>query len=178
MYIGIGIGIVLLIIIIWIISTNNKFTRLHNKVKEASSGIDVALSKRYNALTNLIEVVKGYSKHEEEVFTKVIELRQNMNTKEQIKANEDINDSFTKVYAICENYPELKASSNYLNLQKAIIDTEEHLMAARRLYNSNVSLYNTALEVFPSNIIAKINKLQSEELFKASNEEKENPLIK
>ena len=170
----IAIGIVLLIIIIWCISISNKFNRLGIRIEESTSGIDVALTKRYDVLTKMIEVVKGYTKHEKEVFFKVVELRNNMTIKEKNEVNALMNDDFDKIRVLAEDYPELKASENFRTLQKAIVDVEEHLQAARRLYNSNVSAYNELLLSFPSSIIASLKGLKRKDFFTAKEEEKDN----
>lgn len=170
----IAIGIVLLIIIIWCISISNKFNRLGIRIEESTSGIDVALTKRYDVLTKMIEVVKGYTKHEKEVFFKVVELRNNMTIKEKNEVNASMNDDFDKIRVLAEDYPELKASENFRTLQKAIVDVEEHLQAARRLYNSNVSAYNELLLSFPSSIIASLKGLKRKDFFTAKEEEKDN----
>ena len=170
----IAIGIVLLIIIIWCISISNRFNRLGIRIEESTSGIDVALTKRYDVLTKMIEVVKGYTKHEKEVFFKVVELRNNMTIKEKNEVNASMNDDFDKIRVLAEDYPELKASENFRTLQKAIVDVEEHLQAARRLYNSNVSAYNELLLSFPSSIIASLKGLKRKDFFTAKEEEKDN----
>lgn len=168
------IGVVLFIIIIWLISVSNKFNRLSIKVDESISGIDVALTKRYDVLTKTIEVVKGYAKHEKEVIFKVVELRNNMTIKEKNDVNTSIDENFSKIELLAENYPDLKASENFKTLQKAIIDVEEHLQAARRLYNSNVSAYNEKILTFPSSIVAKMNNFEKKEFFEAKEFERNN----
>lgn len=164
--------ILILIIIIWCISTSNKFHKYIIKIDEASSGIDIALTKRYDGLTQMIEVVKGYSKYEKETLLEIIKLRQNMTIKEKTEVNHSMNKGFKKINAVVENYPDLKASENYKTLQQSIIDIEEHLQAARRLYNSNVSIYNQSIISFPSSIIAKCKGLKKKDFFET--EEKEN----
>ncbi len=167
-------GGVLFIIIIWLIRVSNKFNRLSIKVDESISGIDVALTKRYDVLTKMIEVVKGYTKHEKEIMFKIVELRRNMTIAEKSKVNDSMNESFDKINVLVEKYPDLKASDNFKTLQKAIVDVEEHLQAARRLYNANVSLYNEKVLSFPSSIVAKIKGLTKKDFFAAKENEKEN----
>ncbi len=168
------IGIVLLIILIWLISVSNKFNRLSIKVDESISGIDVALTKRYDVLTKMIEVVKGYTKHEKEIMFKIVELRNNMTIAEKSKVNESMNENFDKIQLLVEKYPVLKASDNFKTLQKAIVDVEEHLQAARRLYNANVSLYNELLLSFPSSIVAKFKGITKRDFFAAKEVERDN----
>lgn len=168
------IGIIILIIVIWCISVSNRFNRLNIKIEESVSGIDVALTKRYDVLTKMIEVVKGYIKHEKEVIFKVVELRNNMTIKERNDANSSMDESFNKINLLSEDYPDLKASENFKILQRSIVDVEEHLQAARRLYNSNVSSYNELLLSFPSSIIAGVKHLKKKDFFAAKEEEKDN----
>ena len=145
LYILIGVAIVVLIFVIWYISVSNKLNRAVVKIDESLSGIDVALTKRYDVLTKMIDVVKAYTKHEKETLFEVIKLRDNMSIKEINEANRAMDENFRKVNIVAENYPELKSSENYNTLQQSIVDVEEHLQAARRLYNSNVSFYNQLL---------------------------------
>ncbi len=166
------IGIILLIIICNYINTLNSLKKLSLKVNEALSGIDVALSKRYNVLSKMVETVKGYTKHEKEVLFKTIEMRSNMNLSELKNAKNDMDENINQINFVIEKYPELKANENFLALQKAIIDAEEHLQAARRLYNSNTSLYNEKVITFPSLIIAKIHHFKQKEYFEIEEKEK------
>lgn len=174
LYILIAVAVIILIFIIWYISTSNKLNRAVVKIDEALSGIDVALTKRYDVLTKMIDVVKTYAKHEKETLFEVIKLRDNMSIKEMNDANRAMDENFRKINVVVENYPELKASENYKMLQQSIIDVEEHLQAARRLYNSNVSLYNQLLVSFPTNTIAKNKDMVKKDFFEADEVAKEN----
>lgn len=173
----IAIVIIILIFVIWYISTSNKLNRALIKIDEAFSGIDVALAKRYDVLTKMIAVVKGYAKHEKETLFEVIKLRDNMSIKEMNDANRAMDENFRKINVVVENYPKLKASENYKMLQQSIIDVEEHLQAARRLYNSNVSLYNQLLVSFPTSSIAKSKGMTKKEFFEADEVKKEDVKI-
>ncbi len=166
------VGIILLIIICNYINTLNSLKKLSLKVDEALSGIDVALSKRYNVLSKMMETVKGYTKYEKEVLFKTIEMRSNMNLSELKNAKNDMDENINQINMIIEKYPDLKANENFLALQKAIIDAEEHLQAARRLYNSNTSLYNEKVITFPSLIVAKIHHFKQIEYFEIEEKEK------
>lgn len=177
-YVIVGIVVLILVIIISIISMINKINRTLVKIDEADSGIDVALAKRYDVLTKMIEVVKAYSKYEKETIFEVINLRNKMNIQEKIIVNNKMNENFNRINAISENYPELKASENYKILQQSVLDVEEHLQAARRLYNSNVSLYNQLIVSIPTCIIAKVKKLQKKDFFEADEEANESIRIK
>lgn len=159
------------IAVVWIISTSNRFKILLVKIKEADSGIDVALTKRYDTLTKLLDVVKGYTKHETELFEKVIKLRSGMSISEKNEANHVMDETVRRINVIAENYPELRSAGNYKQLQDAIIDAEDHLQAARRVYNMNVSAFNQAIVVFPSSIIANSAHHTAKELF-SSEEDK------
>lgn len=161
--------IVLLVVFagMWYISTYNSLKVGKLKINEALSGIDVALTKRYDVLTKLVGVVKGYQKHEQELLTEVIKLRSGMTMKERADANQKMDELFNKIQVMVENYPDIKAGANFVNLQKAVLDVEEHLQAARRLYNSNVTSYNTKVVSFPSSIIASNMGAKEEEYFEA-----------
>lgn len=166
-----------LIVVIWYISTLNKLNRMIVKVDESLSGIDVALTKRYDVLTKMIDVVKGYAKHEKDTLFEVIKLRSNMTLKEKSKANQVMDENLKKINIVAESYPELKSSENYKALQLSISDVEEHLQAARRLYNSNVSLYNQLLVTFPSSLVANNKGMTKKEFFEADEIKREDVKI-
>ena len=149
--------ILVLVIIVpigYYISVYNDIQRLSVKIDEAFANIDVALAKRYQVLTQLFEVAKGYAKHEKETIVAIVKVRQGMSLDEKEEAMETIEREYSRFFAISESYPELKADQLFLNLQHGIRDTEEHLQAARRLYNSNVSRFNQRIQTFPGNQIA------------------------
>ena len=170
------IAVIVVVIIVWLISISNKINRLIVKIKEADSGIDVALTKRYDVLTKMIDVVKGYAKHEEETIFKTIEMRKGMSLSEKETAVKDMNESFKQIQVVAEAYPELKSSENYNTLQLSIADTEEHLQAARRMYNSNVSSLNQLIVTFPSSIIGMKN-VKEHSFFEAEEEKKQDVKI-
>ena len=159
--------IFLLVIVVWYVSIFNGLKKYSIKINEALSGIDVALTKRYDVLTKMIDVVKGYAKHEKEILFEVVKLRGNMTLDEMRDANEKMNENTKKVNVIVENYPDIKANDNFLILQKSIVDVEEHLQAARRIYNYSVSQYNQLVESFPSLIVAKIYGHKIKDFFEA-----------
>lgn len=177
LYIVIAVAVVILIFVIWYISTSNKLNRSVVKIDEALSGIDVALTKRYDVLTKMIEVVKGYAKHEKETLFEVIKLRKGGSIKEKNEANRAMDESFKKINVVAENYPELKASENFKALQQSIADVEEHLQAARRVYNSNVSSYNQIIVSFPTSSIAKNKGMTKKDFFEAEESKKEDVKI-
>ena len=168
---------VVVVLVIWVISISNGLNRAIVKIDESSSGIDVALTKRYDVLTKMMDVVKGYTKYEQETLFKTIELRKNMTMQEKNEANKAMDENIAKINALAENYPELKASENYKTLQQAIADVEEHLQAARRLYNANVSSYNQKIVTFPTSIIAGSKGYTKKDFFVADEKKREDVKI-
>lgn len=167
------IGSIVVVVLLYGIGTYNQFIRVKNKVDEALSGIDVALAKRYAILTNLVEVVKGYVQHEREVLVSLVKLRNgNMLNRVEVDQNQLL--AKEQLFALQEVYPELKANEQFLSLQAAIQDVEEHLAASRRMYNSNVSIYNDLVLSFPSNLIGNMINAGKMEYFIAKEEEREN----
>lgn len=146
--------IVLVLIGVWCISTVNGFKKKEIRVQEGLSGIEVALTKRYDMLTKMLDAAKGYMAHENELFTKTIELRRGMSIAQINEAQQQIDSLSSRFFAVAEGYPELRSSEVFVELQRGIRDAEEHLQAARRLYNANVSSYNTAIAVFPAKLLA------------------------
>lgn len=162
----IGIAIV---IIFWVIFAYNKFVRLVNRTKEAWADIDVQLKRRYNLIPNLVETVKGYAKHEKGTFEKVTEMRakamQGGSIEERGKSENMLTGALKSLFAVSENYPDLKANQNFLELQRELSDTENKIQAARRFYNGNVRDLNTGLESFPNNIIGNMFRFKKQDFF-------------
>lgn len=176
--IGIIIAIaVVLIFVIWYVVTINGLNRAIVKIDEANSGIDVALTKRYDVLTKMMDVVKAYAKHEKETQFEVVKLRSNMSLSEKAEASRKMDDNMSKINLIAENYPELKSSENYNTLEKTIADVEEHLQASRRVYNSNVSRYNQMLVTWPTSSVAKGKGLEKKEFFEAESSKRDDVKI-
>lgn len=171
------VGVIALIIIIWYISVSNAFNRDIIKIDEADSGIDVALTKRYDVLTKMIAICKGYAKHEKETITDTIKYRKGMSMEERAEANNKMTETFGKINVLAEAYPDLKASENFKTLQQSVTDVEEHLQAARRLYNSNISSYNQRVVTFPSSIVASTKGLAKREFFEAEDAKKDDVKI-
>lgn len=168
-------GIILLVILIVIIMgivISNKLNVLQVKIDEADSGIDVALTKRYDILTKMVEVVKRYAKHEKETLFEVIKLRRGMALEDKNIVNEKMNKNMEKINIIAESYPELKSNENFKTLQQSIVEVEEHLQAARRLYNSNVSAFNQMIVTFPASIVANSKSLKSKPFFEVEESRK------
>ena len=150
----IGVSILVVVLILYYVFVYNRIQRLSNSLEEASSGIDIALVKRYDLISSLVEVVKGYSTHESDVFNQVVAIRNNLETARDV-ASEQMDVASSKLVALVESYPDLKASEQYLNLQKNMSNVEEHLQASRRLYNRSVTELNNVVKQFPTSIIAK-----------------------
>ncbi|MBQ6841165.1 MAG: LemA family protein [Bacilli bacterium] len=170
-------GIVVLLIIVSFIMYNS-FVNADNRVKEAFSTMDVYLKKRWDLIPNLVEVVKGYAKHEKETLTEVINLRNNnydnMSNKEKLDINTKLAEDISKIMMLAEAYPELKANENFLNLSKELTEVEDEIANSRKYYNATVRIFNNKVEMFPSNIVAKVMKFKVKDMFEASNEERKN----
>ena len=167
--------IIIAIIVIFIISTYNSLVVARAKVKNAWSQIEVQLQRRFDLIPNFVETIKGYINHEEKVLTKVTELRSSWANAQTIQDKTEINNqlsnSLKTIMAISENYPDLKANQNFLDMQAELQNTENKIAFSRQFYNDTVTMYNTKLEVVPSNIIASLFGFKAEELFKIENEE-------
>jgi LemA protein len=153
------IGVVVAVLILWLIVSFNGLVRTRNQAQEASSDIDVQLKRRYDLIPNLVEAVKGYMAHEAGVFEKVTEARsQAMQATDGAKAaaEDNLSGALKSLFAVAENYPDLKANQNFLSLQSELTDTEDKIQAARRFYNGMVRDLNTKIQAFPSNIIASM----------------------
>ena len=157
------------IIILWIIGVFNSLIRLKNRVSEAWSDIDVQLKRRYDLIPNLIETVKGYMTHEANVFEKVTEARAKAisatGTAEKAQAENALSGALKTLFAVSENYPQLRASENFSKLQEELSDTENKIQASRRFYNGNARDFNIRQETFPSNIIATLFGFKKAEFF-------------
>lgn len=167
---------VLGILLLFVIYEFNKFVTLKNKVKQAKSTIEVYLNQRFDLIPNLVECVKGYMAHEQETFTKIAEMRSAYNSEKNkdLKKGAELNAECNRIMAIGEDNPDLKASEQFLNLQKTLTKIESQLQAARRIYNGDVTLYNTAIETFPSNIFAIIFGFQKFDLFEIEEYKRKN----
>lgn len=164
-------------IVFWLIIVFNGFVILKNRAKEALSDIDVQLKRRHDLIPNLVETVKGYASHEKEIFEKVTLARASAMSAQGMKnkavAENQLSETLKSLFAVAENYPDLKASQNFLELQREITDTEDKIQAARRFYNTNARDLNIKVESFPDNIIAKAFGFSQMELFEADANEKQ-----
>ena len=171
----------LAIIVLWVVLAYNSLVVLKNRVKEAWSDIDVQLKRRYDLIPNLVETVKGYASHEQQTFEKVIQAR-NMamnaqGVKQKGEAENVLAGALKSIFALSENYPELKASVNFLELQRELSDTENKIQAARRFYNGNVIELNNKIETVPTNIIANMFGFKLAEFFEIEEGEKVVPKV-
>ena len=177
MWIYIVVAIVV-VILIYVFIVYNSLITLTNKVKEAFSTMDVYLKKRWDLIPNLVETVKGYAKHEKETLEKVISLRNHMydtmSNEEKLQTNEELNSNIQKIMFLAENYPDLKASENFKDLSKELTQVENDIANSRKYYNAVVRMYNNKVEMFPSNMIAKVFHYRTKKMFEIKEEEKEN----
>lgn len=178
MYIFILIGGIVLLLIIYVFVTWNSFVSLNNEMDEAFSAMDVYLKKRWDLIPNLVEVVKGYAKHESETLEKVITLRNktydHLSNEDKLQTNNEVNDDIRKIFALVESYPDLKANENYLSLSKSLSEIESEIAKSRKYYNAVIRIYNNKVEKFPSNLIAKIYGFKTKEMFGITENERKN----
>lgn len=177
LYIYIIIGIIV-ILLIYILITYNSFINSRNLVKEAFSTMDIYLKKRWDLIPNLIEVVKGYSKYENETLTKITSLRSSsydeLTMDNKIDINEELSKCLSNIFAVSENYPELKANELYANLSNNLISIEDEIANSRKYYNGTVRNFNNKIQMFPNNILAKLFRFKEFKMFEANAEEKNN----
>ena len=175
------IGAILLLVLLFIGTTYNSLVSLRNKVKDQWSQIDVLLKRRTDLIPNLVETVKGYAKHESETLENVIAARNKVveaqTTEEEIKADGELSRALGRLMAVAESYPDLKANTNFLDLQANLKETEDKIQYARQFYNDAVLIYKNKLEMFPSNIIAAMFNFKLEAFFEASEADKEVPKV-
>lgn len=172
------IGGLILILVLWLVATYNGFVSLKNKIDEAFSTMDVCLKKRYDLVPNFVTVVKSYATHEKETFQKVVAAR-NMavNAKtidEKVEGEKALSGTLKTLFAVAENYPELKADKSYVNLQETLKGLESEIASSRKYYNGVVKMFNTKRERFPSNLVAGWFKFEKRSLFEIENVEERN----
>lgn len=160
---------VVVVVALWAVAVYNRFIRMVNRAKEAWADIDVQLKRRYDLIPNILETVKGYAKHESGTFEKVTAARAAAmdagGVAEKGKAENMLSETLKSLFAVAEAYPDLKANTNFLELQRELSDTENKIQAARRFYNGNVRDLNTSLESFPNNVIAEFFHFEPREFF-------------
>lgn len=178
-YIIIGI---IVILIIYIFVLYNSFVNSNNMVNEAFSTMDVYLKKRWDLIPNLVEIVKGYATHEKQILEEVVKLRsnnyENMSNNEKMSSYEETYPRVERLMAIAENYPELKASTQFQNLSENLTKAEDEVANSRKYYNAVVRIFNNKVEMFPNNIFAKIFGFKSKNMFEAKAEERKNVEVK
>lgn len=166
------------LLILWFISSYNGLVKLRNKVRDQWAQIDVQLKRRFDLIPNLVETIKGYTKHESETLENVVKARNtylSASTPEaQMEANTELTQAVSKLFALAESYPDLKANSNFIQMQTDLKDTEDKIAYARQFYNDVVLQYNNKVEVIPTNIVAGICEFKKEAFFKAEEAEREN----
>jgi len=171
------IGVIFIMIVLWYIGVMNKLRQLELKVDEAESGIDVALTKRFDMLTKMLDTTKGYAKHEAETLEKVVKWRsgipENATLEEKAEFQEQMDQVARGINVVVEKYPDLKANTVFLELQQSIRNAEEHLQAARRLYNANVTKINHIIVTFPQSIVANAIHMEKKPYFEAEDRKRE-----
>jgi LemA protein len=175
--------VVVALFLVWLAGTYNRLITLKNRADEAWSDIDVQLKRRYDLIPNLVEAVKGYASHEKSVFENVTKARTQAMTAEQSgdpkeveKAENFLSGTLKTLFAVSENYPDLKASENFIELQRELRDTEDKIQASRRFYNSNVREINIKIQSFPSNIVANMFKFKKRDFFEVGDAQEKEPV--
>lgn len=167
--------IIIAVIVVFLIATYNGLVTARQKVKNAWSQIDVQLQRRFDLIPNFVETVKGYMAHEKDVLTKVTELRTSWanagTVDEKAELNNQLSGALKTIMAVSENYPDLKSNQNFMNLQEELRNTENKISFSRQFYNDSVTMYNTKIEVFPSNLVAGLFHFTAESLFAAESDE-------
>lgn len=166
--------IIVVVLVVWGVATYNSFISWKNKVEEAFSTMDVYLKKRYDLIPNLVETVKGYAAHESETLEAVIQARNTAvnaaTTAEKVEAENGLSGVLSRFFALSENYPDLKANTNFMNLQNQLKEMESEIANSRKYYNGVVKEYNTKCESVPSNIIASICNFKKQPMFEVTDE--------
>ena len=167
--------IIIVLLVVWIISIYNGLIKSRQKVDNAWSQIDVQLQRRFDLIPNFVETVKGYMTHESETFEKITALRtswaNSTTVGEKAKLDGELSGALKTIMAVSENYPELKANQNFSELSEELRNTENKISFSRQFYNDSVTMYNTKLELFPSNIVAGMFNFQKRDLFAAESDE-------
>lgn len=180
--IGIIIAIVVVVLLLYVIGTYNSLVGLRNKVEDSWAQIEVLLKRRTDLIPNLVEVVKGYAKHEEETLKEVVEIRNKAvgaSTKEdEMKASGEVSNALSRLFALTESYPDLKANTNFMDLQNNLKETEDKLSFSRQFYNDVVLKYKDKLQMFPSNIVANLFSFKPAVFFEVSEEDRKVPEVK
>jgi len=173
---------VVVLLVMFVASNYNTLVKLRNNVKDQWAQIEVLLKRRADLIPNLVETVKGYTKHEKDTLEAVINARNRMvsatTPEEEMKASGELTGALNRLFALTESYPDLKANTNFMDLQSNLKDTEDKISYARQFYNDSVLKYKNKLEMFPSNLVAMIFGFKPEAFFEASEEDRKNPQVK
>ncbi len=173
--------VVLVLIVLYLISTYNTLVKLRNRVRDQWAQIEVQLKRRFDLIPNIVETVKGYAKHENETLKGVVEARNKFTVastpEEEMKANNELTNAVRQLFALSESYPELKANENFIKLQTTLEDTENKISTTRQFYNDTALTLNNKVEMFPSNIVAKLFGFKKEAFFEAEEEAKNAPKV-
>lgn len=174
--------VIILLIVAWIAGVYNSLVSLRNRVKDQWAQVDVVLKRRADLIPNLVETVKGYAGHENATLEAVISARNKAvsatSVESEINANNELTGALSRLFALAESYPDLKANTNFLELQATLKETEDKISFARQFYNDTVLAYKNKLEMFPSNIIAGMFGFKPEKFFEATEADKEVPTVK
>ena len=173
---------ILIVVILFVVTSYNRLVVLRNRVKDQWAQIDVQLKRRFDLIPNLVETVKGYTKHESETLENVIKARNTFlsatTPDAEMEADGELTKAITKLFALTDSYPELKANTNFIELQTELRQTEEKIASSRQFYNDTVLTYNNKIEVIPTNIVASLFNFKREAFFEAQEKERENVQVK
>ncbi len=173
--------VVVVLLLLYVISTYNTLVRLRNRVRDQWAQIEVQLKRRFDLIPNIVETVKGYAKHESDTLKGVVEARNKFNVastpEDEMKASNELTGAVRQLFALSEAYPELKANQNFIELQKSLEETENKISTSRQFYNDTALTLNNKIEMFPSNIIAKLFGFKKEAFFEAEPEAKNAPKV-
>ena len=181
--VGISMGVLVLLIIVYYWATNNTLIKKKNDAEEAFATMDVYLKKRYDLVPNLVETVKGYAKHEKDTLTNIIEMRNKavsaQTIDEKVKAENNLAAGLKTIFALAENYPQLKADTNFYNLQNQLMALENDIANSRKYYNAVVKSFNNTIQIFPNSIIARAQNYKKMSMFVVDDEaERKNVQVK
>ena len=182
MIIALVIVAIVILVAVWLVGMYNSLIKLRNNRENAYANIDVQLKQRHDLIPQLVATAKGYAAHEKSTLEAVIKARNmavsasNKTIEEQAKSENFLSGTLKSLFAVTENYPDLKANVNFLELQRELVDTENKIQSSRRFYNTNVLALNTKIEMFPSNIIANFFNFEKGQFFNLENKEEKEPV--
>ncbi|RME79601.1 MAG: LemA family protein [Methanobacteriota archaeon] len=180
MLLEIAIAAIVVLVILWVVATYNKLVRLSESISNAWAQIDVELKRRADLIPNLVNTVKGYMKHERGTLERITELRSSIvsgTPQDRVRANNMLTDALKSLFAVAENYPDLKANQNFLSLQGELSSTENRIASARSSYNNDVVVYNKSIKTFPAMLVASLFKFNERAYLEADEKEREAPKV-